>query len=50
MFTHGADASIIIRFPFRENSLRDIAFSILFVLLSEFFVCISFSKALWSHV
>lgn len=50
MFTHGADASIIIKFPFREKSVRTVAFSIVFVLLSGFFVLVSFLNVLWSHV
>lgn len=41
MFAQGADASVIIRFPFRENFARTIAFSVVFVLLSVFF-CVFF--------
>lgn len=43
VFAHGADASIIIKFPFRENSVRTISF------LSEFFVCVAFLNVHWSH-
>lgn len=51
MFAHGTNTSIIIRFPFRENSVRTIAFSIVFVLLSKFFcVCFFLKGTLVSHM
>lgn len=52
MFAYGADASIILMFPFRENSIRTIAFSIAFFLLNEVFgfVLSFFFFSLWGFL